>query len=213
MVDYNIIKIMNNVKKIIKKIGKQKDFYPWSSELEVGYFLNTLIKMTRAKNILELGTFKGATTICMAEAVKSNGGGKVYSIDIDDYASKNIKKSGLANFIEYIIGDGVKVVQKLNLKFDLAFIDTGHTKKQCLKEFNVLKNRMNDNGILAFHDSISFAGVGKAMQYIKSLDNFEVITLLTPTDIEKKELYGLLPNGITLVRKVAKFNRVKRKLV
>lgn len=57
----------------------------------MGFILNSLIKLIRAKNVLELGTYKGASTIFIAEAIKSNGSGKVYTIDLYDFASENIK--------------------------------------------------------------------------------------------------------------------------
>ena len=157
---------MDKLEKLIYKIRQEDNFYPFSSEPEVGIFLNSLIKLIGAKNVLELGTFKGATTLYLAEAVKHNGHGKVYTIDLKNYLSIHVKHSGLLKYIKHIIGSDLKVLKNLKIKFDLVFIDTSHELEQTLREFRLLDKIIKPGGLMAFHDSISHSGVKQIISYI-----------------------------------------------
>lgn len=60
------------------------------------------------------------------------------------------------------------------------FIDALHKEEHVFKEFDLVKDIVNPNGLIIFHDSISFDDVVKVVEYAKSLPKFEVITLPTP---------------------------------
>lgn len=90
-----------------------------------GRLLKSFVQMIRPKNVLELGTFTGYATLCMAEGLPENG--HIDTIEIDDelegFIKKWIDKSPYKDKITLHIGDAVKVVPALNKKFDLVFLD------------------------------------------------------------------------------------------
>ena len=90
-----------------------------------GRLLKSFVQMIRPKNVLELGTFTGYATLCMAEGLPENG--HIDTIEIDDelegFIKKWIDKSPYKDKITLHIGDAVKVVLTLNKKFDLVFLD------------------------------------------------------------------------------------------
>ena len=90
-----------------------------------GRLLKSFVQMIRPKNVLELGTFTGYATLCMAEGLPENG--HIDTIEIDDelegFIKKWIDKSPYKDKITLHIGDAVKVVPTLNKKFDLVFLD------------------------------------------------------------------------------------------
>lgn len=90
-----------------------------------GRLLKSFVQMIRPKNVLELGTFTGYATLCMAEGLPENG--HIDTIEIDDelegFIKKWIDKSLYKDKITLHIGDAVKVVPALNKKFDLVFLD------------------------------------------------------------------------------------------
>ena len=90
-----------------------------------GRLLKSFVQMIQPKNVLELGTFTGYATLCMAEGLPENG--HIDTIEIDDelegFIKKWIDKSPYKDKITLHIGDAVKVVPTLNKKFDLIFLD------------------------------------------------------------------------------------------
>ena len=90
-----------------------------------GRLLKMLVTMIRPQMILEVGTFTGYATLCMAEGLPE--GGRIHTVEIDDeledFILKGFRKSPYSDRIELHIGDALKVVPGLGLKFDLIFLD------------------------------------------------------------------------------------------
>jgi len=93
-----------------------------------GKLLYLLAKIKGAKNVLEIGTLGGYSSIWMARALPNEG--KVYTLEIDsEYASvakENIKRTGCEHKVEIIVGkalDTLPILKKAGPLFDLIFID------------------------------------------------------------------------------------------
>ncbi len=90
-----------------------------------GKYLQQIVMMTGAKNILEIGTFTGYSAICMASALPDDG--ILHTIDINEeiesMANKYFKLANLDYKIEMHIGNALDIIPKLDNKFDLVFMD------------------------------------------------------------------------------------------
>ena len=90
-----------------------------------GRLLKMLVEMVKPDNILEVGTFSGYSSICLAEGLAE--GGKVYTFEIndeqEDFTRPWIEGSHVADKIEFIIGDAITEAPRLGITFDMAFID------------------------------------------------------------------------------------------
>lgn len=90
-----------------------------------GRLLKMLVEMIRPKNVLEVGTFSGYSAICMAEGLDEDG--RLYTFEIndemEDFTRPWIENSPVASKIHFIIGDANVEAPKLNIMFDMAFID------------------------------------------------------------------------------------------
>lgn len=93
-----------------------------------GQFLFLLAKMCNARNIIEVGTLGGYSTIWLGRSI--NGSGKVTSIEIDEgfaeIATQNIQKAGLSNCVEIKTGNALELLNQMDLKgkpVDLFFMD------------------------------------------------------------------------------------------
>lgn len=90
-----------------------------------GRLLKMLVEMIRPKNVLEVGTFSGYSAICMAEGLDEDG--RLYTFEIndemEDFTRPWIENSPVASKIHFIIGDANVEAPKLNIVFDMAFID------------------------------------------------------------------------------------------
>lgn len=90
-----------------------------------GRLLKMLVTMIRPRNILEVGTFSGYSAICMAEGLEE--GGNVWTFEIndeqEDFTRPWIEGSPVSDKIKFIIGDAITMAPRLDIVFDMAFVD------------------------------------------------------------------------------------------
>jgi caffeoyl-CoA O-methyltransferase len=90
-----------------------------------GACLRILAASIGAKRVLEIGTFTGYSTLCLAEAIPD--GGKVITCDIDEettsIAREHWDRSPHGKKIELRLGPALETIAKLEGEFDFAFID------------------------------------------------------------------------------------------
>jgi predicted O-methyltransferase YrrM len=93
---------------------------------ETGKFLNILIKSSGSKQILEIGTSHGYSTIWMAEAARATGG-HVLSLDLhaqkQEYARAALKRCGLLAQVTFVLGDCRETIKQLPGPFDFVLLD------------------------------------------------------------------------------------------
>lgn len=127
-------------------------------------FLCKIINKKEYKNILEIGTAIGYSSIKMANVSNDI---KITTIEKDEerymLALKNIKKAKLDKRINVIFSDAIDV--NLNDKYDLIFIDAA--KGQYIKFFDKFKNNLADDGVI-ISDNMSFHGLVETDERIKS---------------------------------------------
>ena len=98
-------------------------------EMEVGHlegaFLRMLVRLLRAKRILELGTFTGYSSLIMAEGLPDDG--ELITCDIDpettEIAKKYWSRSPIGKKIELKLGPALETLRTIEGPFDLVFID------------------------------------------------------------------------------------------
>jgi predicted O-methyltransferase YrrM len=91
-----------------------------------GVFMNILIRDAGARNILEIGTSYGYSTLWLADAA-SEVGGKVISIDLhadkQAYAREALQRANLSDFVEFRSGDALETIPALEHKVDFVLLD------------------------------------------------------------------------------------------
>src|SRR5947208_488601 len=89
-----------------------------------GRFLETLVWMSGAKNVLEIGTFTGFGALSMASASPDV---RVTTCDVNEetnaIARKHAAAAGLADRIDFRMGPALETIASLDGPFDLVFID------------------------------------------------------------------------------------------
>ena len=113
-----------------------------------GRLLKMLVSMIRPKLVMEVGTFTGYATLCMAEGLPPEG--IIHTVEIDDeledFIRKGFEKSAYSNRIRLHIGDAVNVVRELGLMFDLIFLDG--EKSEYPAYYIVLLDYLNPGGYM-----------------------------------------------------------------
>jgi predicted O-methyltransferase YrrM len=91
-----------------------------------GTLLNLLAKEAGARRILEVGSSFGYSTVWLAEAARAVGG-KVVSLELraakTEYATERLRRAGLADHVEFRVGDALESLAALHGPFDFVLID------------------------------------------------------------------------------------------
>ncbi|MBB5662886.1 O-methyltransferase [Rhizobium leguminosarum] len=106
---------------------------------ETGQFINILTRSLKAPTILELGTSFGYSGIWLAEAARATGG-RLITIEMHDYKSAYARdmavKAGLADHVEFKVGDAVQMIGALSEGIDFVLVDLWKDLYlPCLKAF------------------------------------------------------------------------------
>lgn len=93
---------------------------------ETGQLINILAKSLKAPTILEIGTSFGYSGIWLAEAARASGG-RLITMEAaphkSAYAREMSEKAGLADWVEFQVGDAVELITKLPGKVDFVLLD------------------------------------------------------------------------------------------
>ena len=147
--------------KILTKLEKtQKDF--WNLPRQNANFLNILIKISNAQNVVEVGTSNGYSGIWIAKALKETGG---HLTTIEYYekrivlAQENFKKFGVEDIITIKQGSACDILTEIcsdrNFKIDLAFIDAN--KGEYINYFDTINPNLKKGGIILADNITSHA--------------------------------------------------------
>ncbi len=139
-----------------------------------GRVLSMLSKILNPKHILELGTYTGYATLCMAEGLATNG--TIDTIDIneelEDIQQKYFGASEFKDQIIQHIGNALDIVPTLNKKFDLVFIDAD--KENYINYWHLIVPMMNKGGII-LSDNVLWSG--KVLEEVQKNDKSTPILL------------------------------------
>jgi predicted O-methyltransferase YrrM len=113
-----------------------------------GRLLSLISKIKQPKNILEIGTYTGYSTICLAEGLVKNG--KIHTIDkneeLVEIQKKYFLRSKFNENIEIHTGNALDIINGLNINFDLIFLDAD--KENYATYFQIISKILNKNGVL-----------------------------------------------------------------
>ncbi|GIV43748.1 MAG: O-methyltransferase [Bacteroidia bacterium] len=142
----------------LNKETHQKTMFPrMISGNYQGRLLSFLSKLVQPKYILEVGTYTGYASLCLAEGLQKDG--KVVTIEVDPeleiYSQKYFNLSDLGNVIEQKIGDAIDIIPSLEYEFDLIFLDAD--KMRYIDYYEILLPKLRSGGLL-ITDNVLWSG-------------------------------------------------------
>lgn len=167
----------------------------------LGRVLSMISKLVNPKAILEIGTYTGYSSLCLAEGMKADG--MLHTIDINeelyDFQRKYFDRSPWGKQIFQHLGDAVAIIPQLDMKFDLAFIDAD--KPNYPAYFELIIDKMEPGGII-LSDNVLWSG--KVIEKVEK-DDLSTKALLAYNKLLKDDPRVetvLLPvrDGLTLSR-------------
>ena len=122
-----------------------------------GKLLEILSKIVSPSCILEIGTFTGYSTLCLAKGLKQ--GGTVITIDpneeVTHIAQEYFNLSDYSNQIQLINGYAKEIIPTLEQTFDLVFLDAD--KESYIEYFDLIIDKLNVGGVI-LADNILWSG-------------------------------------------------------
>jgi len=113
-----------------------------------GRFLEMVSHMLKPLRILEVGTFTGYSSICLAQGLAKDG--ILHTIEAEDVyadiAREYFTKAGLGNRIVLHIGDALQIIPQLDESFDLVFIDAA--KDQYCDYYHLVFDKVRKGGFI-----------------------------------------------------------------
>ena len=122
-----------------------------------GALLAMLVRLTRARRVLEVGTFTGYASLWMAQALPDDG--RLHTIDrneeLEDRVQTYFSESEVGHRINYHRGDAREIIPTLDETFDLVFIDADKDNYQYYYELII--DKVRENGLIVV-DNVLWGG-------------------------------------------------------
>lgn len=156
-------------------------FDSMTAEAEVLEFLRTLVTTLKPNLIVETGSFLGVSTVWMAEGLRSNGFGRIVSVEFDPVvfakAQEKIAASGLAKWIDLRNGSSLEL--QVPGTIDLLFSDSDLDIRE--QEVRRFLPQLSSTGLILMHDASSHPGtVREAALRLETEGLISTVLLPTP---------------------------------
>ena len=165
-----------------------------------GRVLSMLSKLVNPSRILEVGTFTGYATLCLAEGLHPEG--KLYTLDInvelEDMVRRNFADSAYEKQIVYLLGDAMQNIPQLDEVFDLVFIDAD--KKNNGSYYDLVIDKVRPGGLIIV-DNVLWSGKVLSNQQDKDTKNIITFNDKIAKDPQVEKLILPVRDGLFVIRK------------
>lgn len=109
-------------------------------------------------SIVEIGSFKGRSTICLAMGAKAGRNVRVFAVDthwgprLEEF-EENIRRAGVDDVVEPVAGLSQEVALDFDEPVELLFIDGAHDYDSVKLDFERWVPKLVEGGVVAMHDT------------------------------------------------------------
>lgn len=140
------------------KINKPQMMTGWIQ----GRMLSLFSRLIKPKTILEIGTFTGYGTLCLAEGLDIEG--KILTVEVSEenawLARKYFSISPFFNKIELKMGLGLEIIPNLTENWDLVYIDADKINNKGY--FDLIWPKVRAGGLVLIDNTLARGGVFKS---------------------------------------------------
>lgn len=165
----------------------------------MGRYLSFVSTLLRPDCIVEIGTFTGYGSLCLAEGLSKTG--TLHTFEVNDELLPTIEefqlKSPFRNQIEVHLGKAEDLLPGMDIQPALAFLDAG--KLQYEQHFEILMQKMTTGGVILV-DNVLWSG-----KVIKDVHDDDTVALRAfndriTTDERIKKIMLPIRDGLTMIR-------------
>ena len=168
-----------------------------------GRILKMLTEMISPGNVLEIGTYSGYAALCIAEGLPARG--HLYTFEINDeqehFTRRWIENSPHREKIDFIIGDALELVPRLNLVFDMVFIDAD--KRRYVEYYEMALSCLRPGGYILADNTLWDGHVVDETVKESDLQTRGIMQFNDRVAADNRVEKVILPlrDGLTLIRK------------
>lgn len=167
-----------------------------------GRLLKMFCRLLQPKYILELGTYTGYATLCLAEGASDDA--EIHTIEVfdelEDFIKKHLHKSKLKEKIHLHIGDALEIIPTLSQQFDLVFIDAN--KRSYIEYYEAILPKVRQGGLIIADNTL---WDGKVLEIPKPSDRqtiaIQAFNDLIAKDERVEKVILPIRDGLTLIWK------------
>ena len=119
-----------------------------------GRFLEMLVWASKARRVLEIGTYSGYSALSMAAALPDDG--ELITCDVweeaNEVARRYAAESPHGSKIDFRLGPALETIESLEGPFDLVFIDAD--KENYINYFHATLPLLADRGLIVFDNTL-----------------------------------------------------------
>ena len=181
----------------LRRLGEETEATTDAPQMSVGAlegaFLRFLVAIKQPRLVLEIGVFTGWSSIEMARALPP--GGKIVACDVNEettaVARRYAEEIGVADRIDYRVGDASETIAALEGPFDLVFIDAW--KPDYVDHYELVLPKLADDGLILADNTLSALNGNEGIERFNDhvLADRRVECVLVP-----------IRDGVTLIRKI-----------
>lgn len=168
-----------------------------------GSFMTLLVAAIGASSAIEVGTFTGYSSICIARGLRD--GGRLICLDLNtEWAAIGRhfwKLAGVEDRIDFRPGPALQTLRELEpeLQFDFAFIDAAKTEYEAYYE--LILPRLRPNGLILFDNMLWSGQVGGQMPLDPNGQAIDALNRKLPNDPRVETMLLGIADGILVCRK------------
>ena len=192
-------------KEIIKYNDSLGDIKRMQIAVSQCHFLHLIIKTSKIKNVLEIGTFTGLSTLSIAIALPKDG--KLIALDknkeTNKIATDFFKKANQDKKIETIIKpalDSLNDLKKNNNKFDMIFIDAD--KENYKNYYKQSIELLSKDGLIIVDNVLWHGEVADETKNDNLTKNMRNFNIYVHNDSRTEQIIMPIGDGLTICRKL-----------
>ena len=151
---------------------------------ETGRWLALLVRATGAREIVEMGSSNGVSTIWLASAARAAGGrvtGTEILADRAAEANRNLAVAGLDDIARIIPGDARETARSISGPIDLVFIDA--EKDDYIDHLLAVIDRVRPGGLI-LAVNVTSHDISAYQDFVRGREELETVTIPIPRGIE-----------------------------
>ena len=146
---------------------------------DTAHLVSILVRSTRRKQLLEIGTSNGYSTIWLAWSLSGSGGRLVsvdHSAEKHAMAHENLRRAGLRDIVDLRLGDATIIASELQNQFDFVLFDS--VQVQPHRQLEVLLDKLTDNAIVLADNVLSHPEeMSPFLSIIEALPDFDHVVV------------------------------------
>lgn len=166
-----------------------------------GRLLKMLVEMAKPLKVLELGTYSGYATLCMAEGLPE--GAELHTFEVfdenEDFLKKWLGGSAFKDKIHLHIGDALQLVPQMKMQWDFAYIDAD--KREYVAYYEMLLPLMRPGGFIVADNTLWYGRVlAEARESDAQTRGVQAFNDLVAADSRVEKVILPLRDGLTVIR-------------